>query len=185
MKLDSFRLKILALRSFHKTHIMSSARLRNAFRGVPAVVVMLIHHSSAVFAIFQFEGFRRGSWTQSAIWSQILLVKRQSASRWRAVSIVCLHRAQVALCGHPRVANLSADQTRFWSISHAKNLHFGGAHVQIHENFGAVMVPRNCALYAEAVEYSPVAESFHLMVSCVPFCSTVCRTRPPELHKLY
>ena len=44
--------------------------------------------------------------------------------------------------------------------------------------FGAAMVPRNCALYAEAVEYSPVAESFHLMVSCVPFCSTVCRTRP-------
>jgi len=40
------------------------------------------------------------------------------------------------------------------------------------------MVPRNCALYAEAVEYSPVAESFHLKVSCVPFCSTVFRTRP-------
>ena len=101
MKLDSFRLKILVLRSFQRAHMTSSARLRIAFHGVPAMVVILVHHSSVVFAMFQFDGFRRGSWTQIAIWSQILRVKRQSTIRCKAVSIVCLHRAQVVLCGHP------------------------------------------------------------------------------------
>ena len=72
------------------------------------------------------------------------------------------------------MASLSADQTRFWSISHAKNLHFGGAHVlQILDKLGAVVLPMNCALYADAVEYSPVAESFHLIVSGLSLCSTV------------
>ena len=89
-KLDSLLLKILALRSFQRTHMMSSARLRIAFLGVPDKVVVLDHHSSVVFAIFQFDGFRSGSWIQSAILFQILLVKRQSASKCKTVSIVCL-----------------------------------------------------------------------------------------------
>ena len=97
-KLDSLLLKILALRSFQRTHMMSSARLRIAFLGVPDKIVVLDHHSNAVFAIFQFDGFRSGSWIQSAMLFQILLVKRQSASKCKAVSIVCLHRVQVVLC---------------------------------------------------------------------------------------
>ena len=146
VKLDSLLLKILALRSFQMIHIISSARLRIAFCGVPNKVMVLDHDSNAVFAIFQFDGFRSGSWIHSAMLSQILLVKRQSASKCRAVSIVCLQRAQEVLCGHPRLASLSEDQTLFWRISHAKNLHFGGAHVfQMLERAGVAIVPKNCA----------------------------------------
>ena len=116
VKLDSLLLKILALRSFQMIHIISSARLQIAFCGVPNKVVVLDHDSNAVFAIFQFDGFRSGSWIHSTMLSQILLVKRQSASKCRAVSIVCLHMARAVLCGHPRLASLSSlseDQTLF------------------------------------------------------------------------
>ena len=98
MKLDSLLLKILALLSFQMIHMISSARLRIAFYAIPGKVVVLDHHSNAVFAIFEFDGFRSGSWIHKAMLSQILLVKRQSASKCRAVSIVCLHRVQVVLC---------------------------------------------------------------------------------------
>ena len=53
-------------------------------------------------------------------------------------------------------------------------MHFGGAHVlQILARLGVVVLPMNYALYADAVEYSPVAESFHIMVSGLSLCSTV------------
>lgn len=102
-----------------------------------------------------------------------------SANRRTLVSIVCLHKEHVGLCDHPRLANRSEDQTRFWSINHAKNLHFGGIHVyRIDHRVGVVVQPINCTLYADAVEYSLFAVTFHLIVSgwccCRPVsCSKV------------
>jgi hypothetical protein len=144
---DSRLSKMRALRSFKNSQMTRSVRLRSALLGWSGRVVIVVHHCSTSSDSGQVVGRRSECVVQAATISQTRLVYLQPANRWCAVSIVVRHKMQESLCGQPRCASLSADQTRFYVMSHAKNLHLGGAQdFQMELMVGVAAQPRNCAL---------------------------------------
>jgi hypothetical protein len=123
---DSKRSKTQAFLSSQSSHMTSMVRGRVPCLGVSVVVLMLIHHCRAVALAAQLFGSRFSWPSQWATRVHTLLEYRQEDSRWCAVSIVFRQRGQVGLWSQFLHASLSEVHTLFWSISHAKKLHFGG-----------------------------------------------------------
>jgi hypothetical protein len=123
---NSLRLKTRQFRSFQISQLIRSARQHEALQLISCREVIVTHHSNGVEDVGQAVGCRSGSPIQMAISFQTRRVKRQSASKWCVVSIVCLQRGQTGLWSQPLRSSLSLVHTRSWRMSHAKNLHWGG-----------------------------------------------------------
>ena len=126
-----------------------------------------------------------GEWScmpsQATTACQTRVVNLHWKRRWEADSWTCLHRGQSPQFGHPHRCNRSVVHTRFWMISQVKTLHFGGAQfLQIVGAVGLRTRPSNCAMYAVAVEYSPLKVNFQEMVS---FLSGLRATSVTNSHK--
>jgi hypothetical protein len=86
---------------------------------VSGTLVIIVHHCMVSLVSLQTAGSKSGCTIQAATSPQLRFVYLHSANRWWADSIC--HRQRTSLCGHLREASLSADQTRFCVMSHAKS----------------------------------------------------------------
>jgi hypothetical protein len=109
--------------------------------------VMFVHHWSADSLFAHWSGWRFARPVHPDTEAHTRLVYRQEKTRWCAVSIVARRRGQEGLWSQSFRASLSEVQTLFWRMSHAKNLHFGGAQdFQIVESSCDLMQSTNCGL---------------------------------------
>jgi hypothetical protein len=93
------------------------------------VLAMACQYSSTLGLPVPRQRIRSGQDSHEAAAFHILLEKRHSKRRCRAVSGQHLQSWQVVGCVQPLLARRSAVHRRFWTASQAKKRHFGGAQV--------------------------------------------------------
>lgn len=166
LAVEKLFLKTRPLRSFQTSQDTNIARDANALRFSLFLLIATLHHSLTLVMLFHPLGSRSERPSQSFKLIQILTVKRHLNNRCAADSWAWLQSLQSPQFCNPLLSSLSVVQTLFCRISHAKILHFGGAHgFQTKVGIKDEVWPKNCIMYADLAEYSLLLVSFQAIVS--------------------